>query len=53
MIVHSDDNLCSVWARIATEAVRFGRPIESADAWIAATAMVHNITSCHPQQITF
>ena len=43
VIVHSDDSLCSVWARIATEAVRFGRPIETADAWIAAVAVVHNI----------
>ncbi len=38
--VHSDDQLCSVWAEIRNESIRKGRQISSADAWIAATALL-------------
>ena len=31
--------LCRLWAEVTTEARRKGRPIETADAWIAATAL--------------
>ena len=33
-----DRELCRAWATVKTEANRDGRPIETADAWIAATA---------------
>ena len=33
-----DRDLCRAWATLKTEANRDGRPIETADAWIAATA---------------
>ena len=39
-VFHSDGHLCSTWAAIRNESVRKGRPISSADAWIAATALV-------------
>jgi predicted nucleic acid-binding protein len=39
-ILHSDNYLCSTWAVIRNESARRGRPISSADAWIAATAPV-------------
>jgi tRNA(fMet)-specific endonuclease VapC len=39
-VLHSDNLLCSTWAAVRNESTRKGRPISSADAWIAATAMV-------------
>jgi predicted nucleic acid-binding protein len=39
-ILHSDNRLCSKWAAVRNESVRKGRPMSSADAWIAATALV-------------
>jgi tRNA(fMet)-specific endonuclease VapC len=39
-VVHSGSHLCSTWAAIRNESVRKGQPIGSADAWIAATALV-------------
>lgn len=38
--LHSDSLLCSKWAAVRNESTRKGRPISSADAWIAATALV-------------
>ena len=31
--------LCQVWAEVKCESRKLGRPIESSDAWIAATAI--------------
>ena len=39
-VLHSDSLLCSTWAAIRNESTQKGRPISSADAWIAATALV-------------
>ena len=39
-VLHSDSLLCSTWAAIRNESVRKGRQMGSADAWIAATALV-------------
>jgi predicted nucleic acid-binding protein len=38
--LHSDSLLCSTWASIRNESARAGHRMGSADAWIAATAMV-------------
>ena len=38
-VLHSDGVLCSTWAAIRNESTRKGRPMSSADAWIAATAL--------------
>jgi len=35
----SSPALCRLWARVVAQARRNGRPIECADAWIAATAL--------------
>lgn len=35
--------LCRKWAEASDAARRNGRPIQAADAWIAATALLHNI----------
>lgn len=39
-VLHSDGILCSTWAAVRNESARKGRPMSSADAWIAATALV-------------
>lgn len=38
-----DAALCQTWAEVTTCAEGNGRPIETADAWIAATALHHGI----------
>lgn len=39
-MLHSDSLLCSTWAALRSESTRKGRQMSSADAWIAATALV-------------
>ena len=39
-VLHSDSLLCSMWAAVRNESTQKGHPISSADAWIAATALV-------------
>jgi predicted nucleic acid-binding protein len=39
-VLHSDNLLCSTWAAVRNESTQKGRPISSADAWIAATVLV-------------
>lgn len=39
-VLHSDNLLCSRWAEVRNESGRKGRQMSSADAWIAATALV-------------
>lgn len=43
LILHSDSLLCSMWAAVRNESTQKGRPISSADAWIAATALVLSV----------
>ena len=35
--------LCRLWADVSFEAKRQGRPIETADAWIAASALYYQV----------
>ena len=39
-VLHSDNLLCSTWSAVRNESMRKGRQMSSADAWIAATALV-------------
>ncbi|HEV2173920.1 MAG TPA: PIN domain-containing protein [Nitrospira sp.] len=39
-VLHTDGALCSTWATVRNQRARIGRPIGSADAWIAASALV-------------
>ncbi len=41
IVIHSNHQLCSKWAEATRSAIRNGRPIDSADAWVAATALLH------------
>ncbi|MDQ2807534.1 MAG: type II toxin-antitoxin system VapC family toxin [Chloroflexota bacterium] len=38
-----DRTLCRVWAQVVDSVQRQGRTIHTADAWIAATALLHDI----------
>jgi predicted nucleic acid-binding protein len=38
-----DRALCLKWAEVTNAARRKGRPIQTADAWIATTALMHSI----------
>ena len=40
---HSDEPLCETWASIRHKAFVAGRPVDVADAWIAATALYLDI----------
>jgi tRNA(fMet)-specific endonuclease VapC len=43
-VVHSSDrDLCRLWAQVIDSERRNGRVISTADAWIAATALLNNI----------
>lgn len=42
-VLHPDSLLCSTWAAVRNKSTRKGRPISSADAWIAATAIVLSV----------
>src|SRR5260370_31330256 len=39
-VLHTDSLLCSTWAAVRNESTGKGRQMSSADAWIAATALV-------------
>lgn len=43
IVVPQDTDLCRAWATVRDSARRAGRPIEVADAWIAATALFHGL----------
>ena len=43
-IFHSNHDLAWWWAAVSVEARRAGRPIQPSDAWIAATAMLYDMT---------
>jgi predicted nucleic acid-binding protein len=43
IVIHSEDSLCTKWAEVTSNSARKGRPIDTADAWNAATAMLHGV----------
>lgn len=42
-ILPATRELCSAWARVCWEARKKGRPIQTADAWIAASALHYQV----------
>ena len=42
-VIYADEKLCEIWAKIKSEAHRKGRPIETADAWVAAVALMFDV----------
>ena len=43
LIIPTDHLLCQEWAKLRAESQQIGRAISSQDAWIAATAIRHNL----------
>jgi tRNA(fMet)-specific endonuclease VapC len=44
VIIPYDDALSHTWASVTADRRRMGQPIETGDAWIAATALRHDAT---------
>jgi type III restriction enzyme len=42
-VIFADDRLCEIWAEIKSDAKKKGRPIDTADAWVAAVALMFDI----------
>ena len=38
-----DEDVCRQWAQVMDHARRTGRPISTADAWVAATALAYSV----------
>lgn len=43
LVIPVDQPLCREWAQVRIERQRIGRPISPQDAWIAATALRHDL----------
>lgn len=42
-VIFADDKLCEIWAEIKSDARKKGRPIATADAWVASVALLFDI----------
>ena len=42
-VIYADEELCDFWATITNDGFRKGRPIATADAWVAAVALMFDI----------
>lgn len=43
LTIYPDEDICKIWAEIQTDAYKKGRPIDSADAWVASVALYFDI----------
>lgn len=43
LVIYPDEKACEIWAQITINARKKGTPIETADAWIAAVALMFDI----------
>lgn len=44
VVLPADDELARRWARLVTEQAKRGRSLSFADAWVAATALRHDVS---------
>jgi|ERR1035437_247870 predicted nucleic acid-binding protein len=42
-VIYADEEHCDIWVNVTNECSRNGRPISTADAWIAAAALMFDI----------
>lgn len=42
-IIYADEKLCEIWAKIKSDAHKNGKPIDTADAWVASVALMFDI----------
>ena len=43
LVIYADEKLCEIWANIKNDARKNGRPIETADAWVASVALMFDV----------
>ena len=43
LVIYADEKLCKIWANIKSDTHKKGRPVETADAWVAAAALMFDI----------
>lgn len=43
LTIYPDEELCKIWAEIKSDAHRKGNPIDTADAWVAAVALLFDV----------
>jgi predicted nucleic acid-binding protein len=42
-VIYPDEKLCEIWALVKSGAYKKGNPIDTADVWIAATALMFGV----------
>ena len=42
-VIYPDEELCKIWANIKSDAHKYGNPIDTADAWVAAVALLFDV----------
>ena len=43
LVIYPEEKLCEVWAQVKSDAYKYGNPIETADAWVAAVALLFDV----------
>lgn len=43
LVIYPDEKLCEIWATIKSDAHKYGNPIDTADAWVAAVALLFDV----------
>lgn len=43
LVIYADEKLCELWAQIKSDAHRNGKPIDTADAWVASVALMFDV----------
>ncbi len=43
LIIYPDEELCRVWGEVKSDGHKQGKPISTADAWVAAVALLFDI----------
>lgn len=43
LVIYPDENICKIWAKIRNESYKKGKPIATADAWIASIALYFDV----------
>ncbi len=43
LVIYPDEKLCEIWANIKSDAHKYGNPIDTADAWVAAVALLFDV----------
>ncbi|HEX8734651.1 MAG TPA: PIN domain-containing protein [Pyrinomonadaceae bacterium] len=42
-VIYANEKLCEIWAKIKSAAHKNGNPIDTADAWVTATALLFDV----------